>query len=552
MGQQIDIFTETTQVDSYAADSYTGIYGVHKYWSKKPYNIIRAFVQKYSDRGNVILDPFCGSGISVIESILTDRKAIGIDINPSAIFITKQTLTKISTSKLYDAFKAIEKSVKGIINSFYEVKRNSGTYQGTHFLWENEQLTEVWYRNEIGKKIIDIPTEDDIKLSDSFTVEGIDAYFPQENFFHNPRINAYGNKSINDLFTVRNLKALSILMKAIEEIKDRTASDILKFCFTSSVGQASKMVFVVKNRGKMDGKARRERKEVGSWVIGYWTPRENFEINVWNCFESRFNKVMKAKKVQERAPYSIRETDNFVELLYSDYNLMLLNSPAQIALRDFPNNSIDYVITDPPHGDRIPYLELSLMWNSWLKKTADYKNEIIVSDAKERKMDFDSYSRSLNLVFDEIQRVLKPEKYFTLMFNSLDDETWTNLISKLHSLDFELLKVETLGYSANSVVQDTRKAGLKTDFIMTFQKKRHLEKPDIDMLSVKLNRRTIKEALESLFETEGKKGVETYQILNFLFKYFLNQNKFFKTSEIQTLLSEEYEFKEKKWFQKKR
>ncbi len=547
MGEQLGIFEEKVQKDSYTAESYTGIYGMHKYWSKKPFNIIRAFIQKYSGAGDIVIDPFCGSGISVIESVITNRKAIGFDINPSAIFITKQVLSKISVSQLFKAFQEIEKKIKTTINSFYQVRRNGNVYQGTHFLWQNNILSEIWYQNGTRKKIVDQPTEEDVQFSNSFTYESIKEYFPKENFYHNSRINAYSNQKIFDLFTPRNMKALALLMNEIEKIEDESIRDILKFCFTSSVGQASKMVFVVKSRGKMNGTIENERKEVGSWVIGYWTPKENFEINVWNCFENKFNKIIKAKKTQEKAPYSIKETENFVELAYGDYNLMLLNQPAQIGLKNLPDNSIDYVITDPPHGNRIPYLELSMMWNSWLKKSVDYENEIIVSEARERKKDIHNYNELLNQVFEEIQRVLKPGKYFSLMFNSLDDHTWINVISKLHSLDFELIKVETLEYSANSVVQDTRKAGLKTDFIITFQKQTHSTKFPLEILTLKSNRQNIKAAIKHLYTESEIKGFETYEILNHLFRYFLHQNLFFKISEALILLAEDYHFKQNKW-----
>ena len=30
------------------------------------------------------------------------------------------------------------------------------------------------------------------------------------------------------------------------------------------------------------------------------------------------------------------------------------------------NESIDYIYTDPPYGKKIPYLDLSVMWNAWL------------------------------------------------------------------------------------------------------------------------------------------------------------------------------------------
>jgi len=78
---QITLFqkTDISQKNNYKAESYTGIYALHKYWSKKPYNIIRDFIKRYTKPGEIVLDPFCGSGISITEAIITNRKAIGID-----------------------------------------------------------------------------------------------------------------------------------------------------------------------------------------------------------------------------------------------------------------------------------------------------------------------------------------------------------------------------------------------------------------------------------------------------------------------------------------
>lgn len=525
---QLEIFDVKKNIDDYSAESYTGIYGVHKYWSKKPYNIIRHFIEKYSQVEEIVLDPFCGSGISIIESILSNRKAVGFDINPSAIFITKQMLNKISTAKLYESYLKIESKVKDDINSLYVIERENKKYLATHFIWEENKLTEIWYQNGSNKNITK-PTEGDISFINQFSYDKINYYYPQNDFFHNPRINAYGGKKIYELFTPRNLFALSMLMNAIEQEDDPEIRDILKFCFTSSVGQASKMVFVVKNRGKYKGQSNGTRKEVGSWVIGYWTPKENFEINVWNCFNNKFQKILKAKKQQEKSDYEIKEVNSITSLTKNDKNLYLRNLPAQKALEEIPDNSIDYIITDPPHGNRIPYLELSMLWNSWLKMDVDYENEIVISESKERKKNLENYNSLLNKVFQEIYRVLKYEKYFSLMFNSLDDNTWINVISELHTLNFQLHKVETLDYSANSVVQDTRGKGLKTDFILTFVKrKNHLNLP---LNIITLEKEEITNLIENLSVNSIDKAVRHYQIFNQLFKYYLNQNKFFKISE---------------------
>ncbi|MFQ5688047.1 MAG: hypothetical protein ACE5GV_15475, partial [Candidatus Scalindua sp.] len=319
----------------------------------------------------------------------------------------------------------------------------------------------------------------------------------------------------------------------IKQIKDEKVKDILKFVFTSSLGQSSKMVFIVKRRGKNNGNIV-EKKEVGSWVIGYWTPKEHFEINVWKNFESRFNKIIKAKNQQLYANYTLSECNTAAEIINNKCNLCLINEPAQKVLTSISDNSIDYVITDPPHGDRIPYLELSMLWNSWLKNKVDYEDEIVISNAKERGKDINDYNRLMNKVYSTIYRILKPGKYFSLMFNSLDDETWTNLILYLNKLGFHLHSIETLGYSANSVVQDNRKKGLKTDFVLTFQK-RTPSYNTVSILTLNNNEDYLNKEIERIIEKQNK--MEVYEIINEAFQTFLNKNQFFKLSDIIKIIS---------------
>ena len=550
MLKQLTLFEdETENKTNHIAESYTGIYGMHKYWSKKPYNILQDFILRYTKKGDIVIDPFCGSGISITESIFTGRKAVGIDINPSAIFIAKQMLSKIPAKLIQDEFTILESESKDKINSFYDVQRGDAKFVGTHFIWENDNLTEVWYKNNIKsrKKIIEKPTEDDLELASSFSYEKIPYFYPKDNFFHNSRINTNRESHIYDLFTPRNLMALSLLMDRIEKIENADIREFFRFCFTASVGQASRMVFVVKRRGKFNGKLREtEKKEVGSWVIGYWVPKENFEINVWNCFENRYRRILKAKKGLEYKKYSINEASEFEELLDSR-NVLLLNAPSQNALKKIPDNSVDYVITDPPHGNRQPYLELSMMWNSWLKKNVDYDDEIVISESKDREKDRSDYFKLLNEVFVEIERILKPNHHFSLMFNSLDDETWVNLIAHTNRLNLELEKVETLEYSANSVVQDTRGSGLKTDFILTFRKNPDRIIKNIELISAKKNKDYFVEIIGDHLENYTGKGLETYQILNLLISGSLQQGKFFRLSEVLNILKASFKREENKW-----
>jgi len=528
------------------ADTYKGIYGSHKYWSKKPYNVIRYFISKYSKEGDVVLDPFCGSGVSIVESIFTNRKAIGVDINPSAIFITKQTLCNVDVNYIKQEFEKLKLKTMDKINSLYVVKRDDYVGVGTHYIWEDGKLIEVWYKKN-KKKIEDTPTKEDIDLAYSISYENIPYFYPKNTLFYNPRINADKGMKVYELFTPRNLMALSILWHEINNIQNENIKSFFKFCFTASLGQASKMVFVVKRRGKFNGNTSKTvKKEVGSWVIGYWVPKEHFEINVWNCFENRYKRILKAKKTLYGMRYSVNEGNSFEELISKNKNLLLYNEPAQDVLTRLPPNSIDYIITDPPHGDRQPYLELSLLWNSWLGITPNYEKEIVISDSKERTKNRDNYYELLKKVFYEIERVLKPYHYFTLMFNSLDDKTWIQLFSIMDELNFELENVETLEYSAGSVVQNTRTAGLKTDFVFTFKKTKKSNISNTTLFSISQNKDFIIELVDNYIK-ESKQGLPTYKIINYLLIYDTYHNKLFKLSELYALLKNEFYQKDNLW-----
>src|SRR5437899_3528099 len=64
-------------------------YGVHPYFTRRPYNVVRQYIQHYSREGDRVLDPFGGSGVTAIEAFLSNRTGIQNDINPLANFIAK-------------------------------------------------------------------------------------------------------------------------------------------------------------------------------------------------------------------------------------------------------------------------------------------------------------------------------------------------------------------------------------------------------------------------------------------------------------------------------
>src|SRR5712692_8006074 len=64
-------------------------YGVHPYFTRRPYNVVRRYILNYSKERDRVLDPFGGSGVTAIEAFLENRIGIQNDINPLANFIAQ-------------------------------------------------------------------------------------------------------------------------------------------------------------------------------------------------------------------------------------------------------------------------------------------------------------------------------------------------------------------------------------------------------------------------------------------------------------------------------
>ena len=439
-------------------EAYKGLYAMHKYWGKKPFEQINEFINRYSAENDIVLDCFCGSGVTLIEALKAGRKAIGIDLNPIAIKLSKASISYTDIDLLKKEFNKIKNSLKDTINSLYEREFDGEKTMVTHIIWKNEKPIEVWYTSDSSKKKIRVGDSIDIEMSENPKIKP--KWYPTAQMFENGRINVYKNQTVADLFTKRALVGLSLLLDEIKKIENDSVRETLELTLTGTLSQASKLVFVIRRRGKNDegeGKA-----EVGSWVIGYWVPEEHFEINVWNCFETRFKRILKGK---EDVNSFFRKSEN--GKLFDSSKCNLINGSAtEMPLFD---DSIDYVFIDPPHSNRILYMEQSLMWNAWLNldQGIQWDKEIIVSEAKDRNKNLADYTKLMDAAFKEIQRVLKKDKMFSFAFNCFDDQTWIDTLNLFINNGFEFIEIYPLEYSATSVVQDNRKNALKTDFVFT-------------------------------------------------------------------------------------
>ncbi|MFW9966273.1 MAG: DNA methyltransferase [Candidatus Thorarchaeota archaeon] len=78
-------------------------HGIHKFPAKFFPELPRYLIKHYSEPGQTILDPMCGSGTVILEAMLSNRTGVGIDIDPIARLITKVKTTPIERNLLVSA-----------------------------------------------------------------------------------------------------------------------------------------------------------------------------------------------------------------------------------------------------------------------------------------------------------------------------------------------------------------------------------------------------------------------------------------------------------------
>ena len=81
---------------------------IHKYPAKFIPQIPRWAISKYASSGKcIVLDPFCGSGTTLVEGILLGNKSYGIDIDPLARLISKVKTTHLEKERLDTAIQDV-------------------------------------------------------------------------------------------------------------------------------------------------------------------------------------------------------------------------------------------------------------------------------------------------------------------------------------------------------------------------------------------------------------------------------------------------------------
>lgn len=88
-------------------DDRLGIHSFHRYYGKLIPAIPRTAIEKFTECGDVVFDPFVGSGTTAVEALYAERNFLGVEINPLSVLISN-----IKTANYdLDVLKKLEKRI---------------------------------------------------------------------------------------------------------------------------------------------------------------------------------------------------------------------------------------------------------------------------------------------------------------------------------------------------------------------------------------------------------------------------------------------------------
>ena len=70
------------------------------YPTQKPLALLERIIKASSNPGDLVLDPFCGSGTTLVSAQKLERRYIGIDSNADAVRIAETRLREADTELL--------------------------------------------------------------------------------------------------------------------------------------------------------------------------------------------------------------------------------------------------------------------------------------------------------------------------------------------------------------------------------------------------------------------------------------------------------------------
>lgn len=526
-GTSYDEATDDYHREPFAADVSEGktdpIYMAHTYHTKVPHKAIMNYILHYTKPSDIVFDGFCGTGMTALaaemcerENVFSEhngkshvqygaRRAIVSDLSPAATFIAHNYTNDVDAYEFSNACSEILKKCREKYAWMYETKHTNGE-KGTinYVVWsdificpvcgeelvfwdvaigDKKEVKNPFYctkcglelkkssckraqepvfdatSGEITAQAKQIPTminyvyrgkkfekradDEDIAVLLKIASELSKYSIPKDKLPDGDNtaqpMQSHNFKRVNQFYYDRSAVVFAYFL---EESKKSPFVDTLTFLATSILTKTGSKLH---NIGFKNGKLNL----AGAMPNVLYVPSTVAERNIIELLESKMNDICK---------------------VYADHKDKkgVLIQTCSATNTGIPNNSIDYIFTDPPFGANINYSEMNYIWESWLKVKTNNKQEAIINRSQSKTLL--EYQSLMTEAFTEFYRVLKPGRWMTVEFHNSLNAVWNAIQEALQRAGFVIADVRTLDKKQGTFKQMTSAAAVKQDLVISAYK----------------------------------------------------------------------------------
>ncbi len=509
----------TSDVSEGKHDPY---YMAHGYHTKVPYMAIMRYILHYTDPGDVVLDSFCGTGMTAVAALQcgTDdyevknhvsvskdtkwgaRKAVVSDLSPIASFIASNYANEINMSHFYEIVTPILEKLKRDYGWMYETKYDGSVAQINYTVWSDIYICKNCSSEFVYWDVVIDPETSKTKSNPvcphcgaKIVMKDIEKAFVDEYDVYSGEVK-------------KTVKQKQIMIKCqVGKTQYKKTPDLDDIEKAEKIKNLSNTSWVPTNEISMGDKSSEPLRICIDKAYKIYSDRNLFILSkVYEAFdmieEKRYRNFAKFlfSSVYSRShrmnrympdynrhvgplagtmyfPYFSAEINVF-QLLDEKLKSMLalgnihgnaiVSNQSATSLKNVSDCSIDYIFTDPPFGDNIMYSELNFVNECWNKVITNNSNEAIMNKTQGKNLA--DYQRLMTRAFKENYRVLKPGRWMTVEFHNSKNSVWNAIQEAINVAGFIIADVRTLDKKKGTTNQLSYGYAVKQDLVISAYK----------------------------------------------------------------------------------
>lgn len=508
------------------ATKATAIYNMHSYHQgKKPHDAIRQYIRHYTKPGDLVMDPFSGSGSTALAALMEGRSAIAIDRSPAATFITKNYCSLVQPDELRRAYETIKRRVQPEFEWLYETRCDRCDGKATTGYTVYSQVfqcprclqrvalfdcVEAQSQTAAGKpkSILVCPycfkqdrLEEISTRSERFgSIPVLVSYYCQDGCTP-----SRGERRHNDAQEKKRQFFQNYDLGKIQEIESKSIPHWYPNNKMMNVDDDTKPWGAEWRQGRNFRRVSELYTKRNLWALAsfravlaeFAAPESDGTYSaLWPLITSVSLTGSRMLREQKRAiqsgtyylPGVFREIKiengidyNMFQLLKAKEETLAeidemvrgaISTQSSTDLGSVASNSLDYIFTDPPYSENVQYGELNFVWESWLGfDTHWHDEEIIVNEV--RGVTEADWAERMRHVMAECYRVLKPGRWLSLCYHDTSEGTWALVQDIMAEVGFVVDKTDSALYidsSQKSYNQRMADKATKRDLVLNFRK----------------------------------------------------------------------------------